>query len=196
MRQVPTVGWSAGGGGGRPPVIQPTAYHNTGPGVKCCCCTCCSCVNLQVVRTKPGMLKLAELILSAICLTLSLDFGLAYSSTMGEAFTVFLVTSCACLLVVSLLLFCYLISANSFNLIRSSVLETVFNILACVLYLTSSSYLSWAVNTWLYIEYLYKIQYAVYPAMSAAYVLGLALGVIHGLDAWIAYRHLKGRPGL
>lgn len=61
-------------------------------------------------------------VLSAICLTLSLDFGLAYSTTMGEAFTVFLVTSCACLLVVSLLLFCYIISANSFNLIRSSVL--------------------------------------------------------------------------
>ncbi|KAG0724986.1 Protein singles bar [Chionoecetes opilio] len=196
MRQGPSVGYSAGAG--RPHVIQPTAYRSAagGPGVKCCCCTCCTCVNLNFLRTKPGMIKAAELILSSICLTLVLDFGLPYSSTMGEAFTVFLVTTCACLLVVCLLLFCYIISANSFNLIRSSVLETVFNSLACALYLTSSSYLSFAVFTWLKPGYLILPQYAVYPAMSAAYILGLVLGIVHGADAWISYKHLTGRPSM
>lgn len=142
------------------------------------------------------MLKAAEMILSAICLTLVLDFGLPYSSTMGESFRVFLVTACACILVVSLLLFCYIISANPFNLIRSSVLETVFNTLACLLYLTSSSYLSWAVHTWLWPGYVLTPGYSVYPAMTAAYILGLVLGVVHGVDAWLSYRHLKGRPSM
>ncbi|XP_045126953.1 protein singles bar-like [Portunus trituberculatus] len=191
MRQEPTVGWSAGAG--RPTVIQPSVYRSTttSEGIKCCCCNCCTCVNLNFLRTKPGLLKAGEMILSAICLTLVLDYGLPYSSTMGESFTVFLLTTCACLLVVSLLLFCYIISANSFNLIRSSVLETVFNTLACVLYLTSSSYLSWSVYIWLLPGYRITPHYTVYPAMSAAYILGFVLGVVHGLDAWTSYRHLK-----
>ncbi|KAG7168853.1 hypothetical protein Hamer_G011519, partial [Homarus americanus] len=44
-------------------------------------------------------------------------------SKIGESFTFFLVTISACIFVVCLLTFCYIISANSFQLIRSSVLQ-------------------------------------------------------------------------
>ncbi|XP_042883089.1 protein singles bar-like [Penaeus japonicus] len=73
-------------------------------------------------------------------------------------------------------------------------LETIFNCLACILYLLSSSHLSWAVQTWLWPQYRITPYYTVYPAMTACYVLGLVLGIMHGIDAWLAYRNLKGRP--
>ncbi|KAK4300272.1 hypothetical protein Pmani_027516 [Petrolisthes manimaculis] len=181
-----------------PTIIQPSVYNNRqamggSGGIGCCGCVCCSCLHLSFLRTRPGWLKVIEMVLSSICLSLTLEFGLPYSSTIGSAFTFFLVTVCACILVVCLLTFSYLISYNSFNLIRSSVLETVFNTLACLLYLASSSQLSWAVHTWLWPNYLFKPQYSVYPAMSAAYVLGLVLGVVHGVDAWMSYRFLTGK---
>ncbi|XP_037803320.1 protein singles bar-like [Penaeus monodon] len=193
MQTGPSVGWSAGSG--RPTVIQPSAYRSTGnSGIDCMCCTCCPCINLGFLRTKAGWLKVIELVLSAICLFLVLDYGMHYATFIGEAFHFFLVTNSACIFMVCLLTFCYIISANSFNLIRSSVLETVFNILACILYLLSSSHLSWAVQTLLWPQYRITPYYTVYPAMTACYVLGLVLGIIHGIDAWLSYRNLKGRP--
>ncbi|XP_071521129.1 protein singles bar-like [Panulirus ornatus] len=194
MNRGPTVGWSAGGG--RPTVIQPTAYTSSGgeSGINCGCCVCCPCIHVGFLRSKPGVLKIIQLILTAICLMLVLTYGLPHNSSIGESFTFFLVTISACIFVVCLLVFCYLISANSFHIIRSSVLETVFNTLACILYLTSSAYVSWAVQTGLWYSYYTLPHFTVYPAMTAAYVLGLTLGVIHGIDAWLSYRHLSGRP--
>ncbi|XP_042222278.1 protein singles bar-like [Homarus americanus] len=195
MRQGPSVGWSSGAV--RPTVIQPSAYSNRGggeAGINCICCTCCSCIHLGVLRSKFGWLKIIQLFLSAICLSLTLNYGLPHSSKIGESFTFFLVTISACIFVVCLLTFCYIISANSFQLIRSSVLEIVFNTLACILYLTSSAYVSWSVQTFLWIPYLTRPYFTVYPAMTAAYALGLVLGVVHGIDAWLSYKQFPGRP--
>ncbi|XP_045592383.1 protein singles bar [Procambarus clarkii] len=189
----PSVGWSAGAG--RPTVVQPSAFARGGEaGINCGCCTCCTCIHLGFLRSKFGWLKIIQLVLSAISLTLVMNYGLPYSSRIGESFTFYMVTNSACILVVSLLTFCYLISANSFSLIRSSVLEVVFNTLACLMYLTAAPYLSWSVQTFLWISYLTTPYFTVYPAMTATYILGLVLGVVHGVDAWLSYRTFSGRP--
>ncbi|KAK7075052.1 hypothetical protein SK128_006945 [Halocaridina rubra] len=198
-----SVGWSAGAG--RPTVIQPTVYRGGGEegGIDCGCCRICPCIHLGFLRTRAGWLKMIELIITAIVLILTLEYGLYYSSSLGQAFNFFLVIVCAGIFVISLLIFCYIISSNSFSLIRSSVLETVFNVLIGILYLISSSHLSWAVQTWLYPHYRVTPYFTVYPAMTAAYVslhslifwvLGFVLGCVHLIDAFMAYRHLQGRP--
>jgi len=48
--------------------------------------------------------------------------------------------------------------------------ETVFNLLACILYLSSSSYLAYGVSTTLYYDYTRIPQFQVYPALCAVYV--------------------------
>lgn len=46
---------------GRPAVIRVhTNNNNSGGGISCCCFKCCTCLNLQFLRTEPGMLKIAE----------------------------------------------------------------------------------------------------------------------------------------
>lgn len=48
--------------------------------------------------------------------------------------------------------------------------ETLFNVVAAFGYLSSSSYLGFAVKTFLYPLYLVTPYFQVYPAMTAAYV--------------------------
>ena len=48
--------------------------------------------------------------------------------------------------------------------------ETLFNAVAALLYISSSSYLSYAVNIFLRPLYLVTPFFQVYPAMTAAYV--------------------------
>ncbi|XP_064087230.1 protein singles bar-like [Macrobrachium nipponense] len=189
-----SAGWTVGAG--RPTVVQPSAYTASGEegGIDCGCCRCCPWIYLGFLRSKAGWLKIIELVLTAITLILVLDYGLPYSETIGQAFDFFLIIVSAGIFVISLLVFCYIISPNSFNLIRASVLELVFNLLICALYFACSCHLSWAVQTYLYPHYRVTAYYTVYPAMTAAYVLGFVLTVTHGLDAILALRHLKGRP--
>lgn len=190
-----SVGWSAGAG--RPTVIQPAAYAGGGGehgGIDCVCFTCCPCMYFGFLRTKAGWLKVIELVITAITLILVLEYGMPYSETLGRAFNFFLIIVSASIFIICLLVFCYIISSNSFSLIRSSVLETVFNVIACILYLACSVYLSWAVQTYLYPHYKTTAYFTVYPAMTAAYVLGFVLGIVHAVDAFLAFRQLRGRP--
>lgn len=87
-------------------------------------------------------------------------------------------------------------------------------------YISSSSYLALAVNTYLYPMYLIIPHFTVYPALTAAYVsrypkkteyavfcylqmseiinwfvekvLGSIVGLIHGYETYKAYRYFKG----
>lgn len=90
-------------------------------GINVCCCRVCTCVNLEFLTTKNGILKICELILGSLCETLLIRFGLPYASDIGQAFISFLTTVSSCLATVTILLFCYLISAKSIHLIRQSL---------------------------------------------------------------------------
>lgn len=45
------------------PVVVPIHRTSQGGGINCCCfCRCCTCINLNIVRTEPGFIKLAEVV--------------------------------------------------------------------------------------------------------------------------------------
>lgn len=90
-------------------------------GINICCCRICTCVNLEFLTTKSGILKICELILATFCETLLVQFGLPYASDIGQAFISFLTTVSSCLATVTILLICYVLSAKSFHLIRQSL---------------------------------------------------------------------------
>ncbi|XP_019866617.2 protein singles bar [Aethina tumida] len=179
MQRGPTVITVRGGGG-------------SGGGIDCCCCRCCTCVNLDFLRTEHGVLKLTEVILGFFCQSLALNYGIKYASTIGPSFQSFITTASWCFMTSFLLLFCYFFSEKSVSLIRQSLFETVFNGIACFSYVTSCSYLGYAVNTFLEPMYLVTPYFQVYPAMSAAYMVGTFLGVIYGYDTYKSYRYFKG----
>lgn len=90
-------------------------------GINICCCRICTCINLEFLTTKSGLLKICELILATLCETLLVQFGLPYASDIGQAFISFLTTVSSCLATVTILLICYVLSAKSFQLIRQSL---------------------------------------------------------------------------
>ncbi|XP_047119908.1 protein singles bar [Schistocerca piceifrons] len=162
-------------------------------GVPCCgCCRCCSCLHFAFLSTTPGKIKVAEAVLGAVCQGLLVRYGLQQSALIGKSFYSFLTTASACLLTTSVLIASYLLSEKSFSLVRSSLFETLFNGTAAFLYLSASSYLAHAVLTDLWNMYTVTPFFQAYPAMTAAYVLGVVLGILHGWDAYLAYKHFRG----
>ncbi|XP_046680566.1 protein singles bar isoform X2 [Homalodisca vitripennis] len=152
----------------------------------------CCCLHLQFLQTVPGTLKLAQLMIGSLCESLLVTYGFGYSQVIGPAFPSLLTTTSSCLWTTSLLLVCYVFSLNSFGLIRSSVLEPLYNIVAAVSFLSSSIYMFFSVKMYLYPLYIVTIGFAAYPAMMAAYMLGFVMSILHGLDAYHAFRHYKG----
>uniref|UniRef100_A0A8D8XFI5 Uncharacterized protein n=1 Tax=Cacopsylla melanoneura TaxID=428564 RepID=A0A8D8XFI5_9HEMI len=93
----------------------------------------------------------------------------------------FLTAVTSSLTTTTLLTVTYVLSRSSYGLIRSSIFEIIFNLVACNWFLCSSFFLSFAVHTFLYPFYLITPFYTVYPAMTATYILGTVLGLTHDL---------------
>lgn len=126
--------------------------------------------------------------LGFFCQSLALNFGIQYAGTLGASLQSFITTASWCLMTSFLLMFCYVFSQKSFNLLKSSLFvsiintifrlyiyishfqETLFNGVAAFSYITSCSYLGYVVNVFLQPMYLVTPYFQVYPAMSAAYV--------------------------
>ncbi|CAG2054688.1 unnamed protein product [Timema podura] len=161
-------------------------------GIHCCCCTCCTCIHLQFLRTPAGVCKLAEVILGGVCQSMLLNYGLSYSRDIGSSYDSFLTTASSCFMTTGILLACYLISENSFRLVRSSLFEVMFNAVASFLYFSAASYLGYVVNVFLWPKYIITPYYQVYPAMTATYIFGYILGAVHAYDAYINYHHIRG----
>ncbi|CAG9862228.1 unnamed protein product [Phyllotreta striolata] len=178
MMRGPTIVTMPGGGGQG--------------GIPCCFCRCCTCIQLQVLKTQDGVLKLAEIIVGLFCQTLAVNFGSSYSSTIGTSYQSFLSTASWCLLTSFLLLLNYLFSQKSLHLLKSSLFETLFNSIAALSYFGSCSYLGWAVYTVLKPMFVVTPFFQVYPAMSAVYFMGTVLGFIYAYDAYKSYQHFKG----
>ncbi|XP_072393044.1 protein singles bar [Diabrotica undecimpunctata] len=170
------------------------AVHNAASqgGINCCFCRCCTCLQLQVLKSPEGIIKLAQILLGFFCQSLALNFGAGYASTIGSSYQSFLSTASWCLLTSFLLLFSYVCSQKSLNLLRSSLFETLFNGVAALSYFGSCSYLGWAVNTFLQPMYIITPFFQVYPAMSAAYMMGTILGFIYAYDGYKSYQYFKG----
>lgn len=153
---------------------SPNRYQSNGNdnsgGIEICCCRVCTCVNLGFLTSQNGMLKLFEVLLGSFCQTLLIKFGLSAASDMGQAFNSFLTTCSACLTTTMILLGCYIVSSKTFNLVRQSLFEVVYNTVACLLYCSASSYMGFVVNVWLYAKFVLTPAYIAYPAMTGVYV--------------------------
>lgn len=98
-----------------------------GGGIKICCCRVFTCVNLNLLSTNHGLMKVSEVILGSCCQTLLVRFGLDSAADIGQAFNTCLTTVSSCLMTSSLLLFCYLLSTRTFNLVRQSLFVSFFS---------------------------------------------------------------------
>uniref|UniRef100_A0A182QNC0 MARVEL domain-containing protein n=1 Tax=Anopheles farauti TaxID=69004 RepID=A0A182QNC0_9DIPT len=170
--------------------------QRTQRGFRIGCCRVCTCINLEFFVSKNGILKCFELVLGWFCQTMLVQFGMDSAKDIGEAFWGFLTTCSAFLITTTILLLCYTISARTFHLVRQSIFEVVYNGLACAMYLSASSYLGFAVNVFLYPKFLlFKTTggiHSAYPAMTAVYYMGGIVGLVYGVDTFVAYRHMKG----
>nr|XP_018917324.1 PREDICTED: uncharacterized protein LOC109044200 isoform X1 [Bemisia tabaci] len=150
--------------------MQPMMSSYGGAAANSLCC-CLSCFNLKILQTPVGILKISQVVVASICQSLLLNFGLKHALTIGFSFESFLSTVASCMMTSSVLLLSYVLSSKSYKLIRSSMFELLFNCMAASLYLSTSAYLWFAVNTFLYPYYLITPFYTVYPAMTAAYAM-------------------------
>lgn len=94
-------------------------------GIEICCCRMFTCVNLNFLSTNHGLMKVSEVILASCCQTLLIRFGMENAVSIGQAFNTSLTTVSSCLMTSSLLLFCYIISTRTFNLVRQSLFVSV-----------------------------------------------------------------------
>lgn len=95
--------------------------HKNKNGIKIGCFRVCTCIHLDFLTSKSGMLKLFELLLGSCCETLLINFGMQASAEIGKAFHGFLTTVTACLTTTFVLCLCYVLSSRSYNLIRQSL---------------------------------------------------------------------------
>lgn len=96
-----------------------------GGGIKICCCRMFTCVNVNFLTTNHGLMKVSEVILATCCYSLLIRFGQDSAKQIGEAFNSCLKTVTSCLFTSGLLLFCYIISTRTFNLVRQSIFVSI-----------------------------------------------------------------------
>ncbi|XP_030768372.1 protein singles bar-like [Sitophilus oryzae] len=176
-----------------PTIVNVPVHSRRGQsGLKCCCCRCCTCIHLEFLKTPPGMIKLAELIIGFFCQSLALKYGSESSALIGISFQSFVTNIAWSLSTTFMLLVCYIFSPKSIGLIKSSLFEVLFNTVSAFTYISTCSYLGYVVN--IVLEPLYWItpHYQAYPAMSAAYVAGSILGLLYAYDAYKSYRYFRG----
>lgn len=116
---------------------MPTATHRSARharanieqdgGIKICCCRMFTCVNLNFLSTNHGLMKVSEVILGSCCQTLLVRFGMESAADIGQAFNTCFTTVSSCLMTSSLLLFCYVLSTRTFNLVRQSLFVSIIN---------------------------------------------------------------------
>ncbi|XP_070490846.1 protein singles bar isoform X1 [Chironomus tepperi] len=180
----------------------PTVHtrRETRNGIKIGCCRVCTCLHLEFLTTKCGLLKIFELLLGSCSETLLIRFGLPAATEMGEAFYTFHSTVSACLTTTFILLVSYIFSARTYGLIRQSIFEVLFNAVACCLYISaslitlfcSSSYVAFATSVFLYPRFTASSADTAYPAMICVYYLGFIISIVYGLDAFTSYKSYKG----
>ncbi|RZF36572.1 hypothetical protein LSTR_LSTR010683 [Laodelphax striatellus] len=154
---------------------------------------CCpSFLNTQFLSTVPGILKLLQMFVGGACQALLVSYGMGFAQLLGPSYVSLLTTASASAATVTLLLLCYVISNNTFHLIRSSLFELLFNISAATSYCSSSIFLFFAVKLYVYPLYVLTLGIVDYPAMKTAYLMGFSLSVFHAVDAYYSFKQYRG----
>jgi len=188
-------GLSGGGrsfGGGLLSTSSPTQSQSGG--CTCCwgLCTFCACGRIQVLSSATGMVKLGEVALGLITHLLLLNYGMEKEAQdLGIGLSLSLSTSSTGLATSFIMLLSYTLSAATYDRVRPSLFEVLFNTIVCAVYIAASSLL--AMQVYMQLLYYYRVipGFSIYPALTAAYVLGYAAGILHGIDALMALRFMR-----
>jgi len=200
VKYTPTYTSTTPGRGG---LLTPGRSHLLSPsspaqaeagGISCCwgACTFCTCGSISVLSSPTGLVKLGEVFLSVICHLLLLNYGMEKEARdLGIGLSLSLSASSSSLSTAALLLLSYTLSSATYDRVRPSLFEVAYNLVACGVYIGASSLL--ATQVYLQLLYYYRVipGFSLYPALTAAYVLGYAAGVLHGIDALMALKFMR-----
>jgi hypothetical protein len=138
------------------------------------------------------MVKLGEVALGLITHLLLLNYGMEKEAQdLGLGLSLSLSTSSTGLATSFIMLLSYTLSAATYDRVRPSLFEVLFNTIVCGVYIAASSLL--AMQVYMQLLYYYRVipGFSIYPALTAAYVLGYAAGILHGIDALMALRFMR-----
>ncbi|XP_076337817.1 protein singles bar-like isoform X2 [Tachypleus tridentatus] len=137
--------------------------------------------------------KITAAVLGGICLGLTITYGTPVWLLLGPAYGLFLTTASATFFGAAVTFLSYLLSSHTFRAIRTTILETVQNIIASILYTGASIFLLIRTSFILWPLYLVTPYFQAYPAMMAVSVFGLVAALVHAVDAVCAQRAFKQR---
>jgi len=139
-------------------------------------------INTGYLKTLPGILKLLEVVISAVCLGILAYYRVRYYP-VAEDF--FLCASTTTLVASFCLLTACLVSLSTGTIISKTIYELVYHFVAFALILASSITLLVQLNR-------YSSRYAHYDAYLAASILGLILAALFLISTIFACRTYRG----
>ncbi|XP_023319612.1 protein singles bar [Eurytemora carolleeae] len=157
----------------------------------CGFCRVCTCLHSGFLKTPTGAVKLLEFLFGLVCQFLMFQYGMKYGPDLGPSYSIFLTTTSASLLTTCVLIFCYATSETTYLRVRPSLFEVAFSYVSCGLYIGASTYLATSVHNNLFYFYKTIPGFSAYPAMTAVYVLGYIVGIIHGVDGSMALKFMR-----
>jgi len=144
-------------------------------------------LNSSYLKTMPGLLKLAQLILNAICVTLIAwqfrRYHSVYSNGNPELF--FLLMTTAFLIGTFCLLLSCLVSWSTGGIISKTIYELIYHTIAFLLLLISSIILLVEVSN-------NRFSYNVREFYMAASIIGLVNSGLYLISALLANRYYRG----
>ena len=165
-------------------------------GCKCCCWQLCTCVDCRFFMTPTGGLKFSQIVACAISQYALIKYSLKIGPDLGQVYIWFLSLNSAYLFI-SIMLYCtYSLSFKTLIKVRSSLMDSVFSTVGCILYALGSSYLIYRVHVDLYYFFVTIPHFQTYPALIVTCAFGYVLSLLYGIDAIMAYCFSCHQPEL
>eukprot|EP00093_Oithona_nana_P006656 06656.XXX_169247_163778_1 [CDS] Oithona nana genome sequencing. len=144
-------------------------------------CKACTCFKVDMLTTPVGSLKAIQVILGMACLLLISHHDAAFflNQRMTSSVMLFLCPTSVHNGVIFLI--CYLSSYKTFSMVRPSLFEVLLNFSSSILYVAPS------------ISLMNKSVDALVedPDIIGTYVLGVFLGIVHFIDAVLAFMEYR-----
>ncbi|XP_071447455.1 plasmolipin [Hetaerina americana] len=143
-------------------------------------------INTGYFKTFPGLLKLAQVILGAVCVGISAHYMTIYRDVYGYVPQLFfLLMTTTFLIATACLFFSCLFSLSTATIIAKTLYELMYHSIAFILLLAASLTLLIQVN-----NHQYRGRY--YEPYLAASIIGLVNSALYLLSAIFGYRSYRG----
>lgn len=143
-------------------------------------------LNTGYLKTLPGLLKLAQLIIGAVCVGIAAYYYKHYAYRVtGSPDLFFLLMTVTFLIGTFCLLASCLVSLSTGGIISKTIYELIYHSVATILLLASSLSLLIATSD-------HKYPYNTYDGYMAASVLGLVNTILYCVSAIFAQRSYRG----